>query len=576
MRYLVLAEKPDQAEKYAAALGNSKKIKNNIWQVYSDILKAEVWIAAAVGHIVEMVDPYKNYENWQFENLPVMPDKFEYQVVKEKSSVFNNIKSAIKECDVIIIGTDADREGEAIAYRILNKIPGSIKKVKYRLWVSSLTEKGIRLAFSNLRPASDTKNLYHEANARSIADWLVGFNLSPWTTIKIKEDGILDKKEKALTVGRVQTPIVTLIVDNDDDINNFEPEIFYNIILKDSLGTQFTSEEKFNSKSAAEKILNNLSDEAVIKEITQETKKQESEKLFNLTSLQSYMSKKYRIDSSQTLALAQSLYQKKYLSYPRSDLRVISSGEFEYLKSFLTQYLEILELDFEPVNSSPRSRFVNDKKVAEYSHYAIIPTEEIPDLNSLGEQERLLYLEVVKRTVLMFADDYTYQSTIMSILNNGVIFNAKGNVTKNLGWTKFLDREDKEEVLPDYLVEQHIPVQSTIKEGKTTPPSRLTEANLLDKVLPKYNLGTSATRAGIIKNILERDYIKKEKNTGKLYPTERGRLLVYYLSEFDIAYTNPKTTGIWEEQLSLIGKGQKAEEVFIDQVKQAIRKQIKN
>lgn len=165
MKIFVLAEKPDQAEKYAHTFGKPKNDKG-VWKVYSDILNADVLIASAVGHLVEKDNPYKNYENWELENLPALPEKFSYKVKKGVSYSFNNIKKCIKECDCIIIATDPDREGESIAYKILNEIPGSINKVKYRLWANSLTKKGIESAFKKLRDPSETINYYHEAATR--------------------------------------------------------------------------------------------------------------------------------------------------------------------------------------------------------------------------------------------------------------------------------------------------------------------------------------------------------------------------------------------------------------------------
>lgn len=228
MKILVLAEKPDQAEKYAHTFGKPKNDKG-VWKVYSDILNADVLIASAVGHLVEKDNPYKNYENWELENLPALPEKFSYKVKKGVSYSFNNIKKCIKECDCIIIATDPDREGESIAYKILNEIPGSINKVKYRLWANSLTKKGIESAFKKLRDPSETINYYHEADARDDADWLVGFNLSPFVTIKMKEVGELEKTDKVMSVGRVQTPIVSLIVRNHEEIENFVSIPFWTI-----------------------------------------------------------------------------------------------------------------------------------------------------------------------------------------------------------------------------------------------------------------------------------------------------------------------------------------------------------
>lgn len=380
MKIFVLPEKPDQAKKYAHALGDPKNDKG-IWKVYSDILKADVLIAPAVGHLVEKDNPYKNYENWELENLPALPEKFSYHVKKGVSSSFNNIKKCIKECDYIIIGTDPDREGESIAYKILNEIPGSLKKVKYRLWANSLTKKGIESAFKNLRDPSETVNYYHEADARDDADWLVGFNLSPFVTIKMKEVGELEKTDKVMSVGRVQTPIVSLIVRNHEEIENFVSTPYWTIEALNEDGLKFANDVKFDSLQEATEALESMSDGYTVVDVKVENKSQTAPKLYNLTNLQSEMSKLYKIDATRTKEIVQSLYQKGFMSYPRTDSTLITTNEFEYLVANIEHYKKTIGKDIETVNLTPRKEFVNDKKVVE--HYAIIPTENIPNIEEL-------------------------------------------------------------------------------------------------------------------------------------------------------------------------------------------------
>lgn len=398
MKIFVLAEKPDQAEKYAHTFGKPRNDKG-VWKVYSDILNADVLIASAVGHLVEKDNPYKNYENWELENLPALPEKFSYKVKKGVSYSFNNIKKCIKECDCIIIATDPDREGESIAYKILNEIPGSINKVKYRLWANSLTKKGIESAFKKLRDPSETINYYHEADARDDADWLVGFNLSPFVTIKMKE---------------------------------------------------------------------------------------------------------------------------------------------------------VVE------------------------HYAIIPTENIPNIEELDSYEKIIYQMVTFQTLLMFAEDYNYQSTTITIKNDAssVEFKVSGNVTINKGWRKYKQTKSEDKELPSLKVMDSLILKANVKQDQTKPPARITEEYLLKKLLPKYNLGTSATRDGILDLIQEREYVKKEKKTGQFTPTIRGIKLIHFLDKLDIIYTNPETTQKWELLLAQIGQGKIRKSDFVEKVKWAISKQI--
>lgn len=572
MKYLLLAEKPDQAKKYANALGNPKNDKG-VWRVQSSVLNAEVIVAPAVGHLVERINPYTNFENWDLANLPALPDGFAYEPKKDTIKRFRAIKQAVKEVDAIIIGTDPDREGEAIAYRILELIPGALRKIKYRLWANSLTKKGLEQAFSSLKNPKDSVNYFHEADARGDADWLVGFNLSPFVTIKMKEDGYLDKKEHSMSVGRVQTPIVSLIVRNDEAIENFKPSPYWQLKLIDpEAKVTFGNDIKYQSKAEAEQMLQQLANIAVVKTVTSEEKVQEAPKLYNLTNFQSEMSKLYHFDATKTKELVQSLYQKGYLSYPRTDSTLITTNEFAYLVEHIDDYQMAIHKQLETPNRSPRKNYVNDKKVLE--HYAIIPTENIPDLDELSDNEKLIYQKVVFRTLLMFTPDHRYQSTSVILDNHGLEFKATGAVTKDKGWRNYLavKKEDKE--LPNYQEGQTITVECKLLEEMTKPPTRITEQILLKKLLPKYNLGTSATRDGMIDLIQDKGYVTKNKKTGQFFPTERGKLLIHYLDQLEIAYTNPETTGKWEEVLAQIGQGKIQKESFVNKIKWAITKQI--
>lgn len=483
---LLLAEKPDQAKKYANALGTPKKTDTG-WDVYSEQLSAQVLVRPAVGHLVERSNPWTNFENWEsVERLPMFPDHFEFEIKKNTKKNFNAIKNAIKNVDSIMIGTDPDREGEAIAYYILNKIPGSLKKVCYRLWANSLTQKGLDMAFRNLRRPEETVNYYHEAEA-----------------------------VEALEL---------------------------------------------------------LSDRATITQVSSEKKSKTAPKLYNLTDIQAEMSKLYKFDADRTKSIIQSLYQKGYMSYPRTNSNLITTNEFDYLVEHIDDYQAAIGKTIETPNRSPRKSFVNDKKVVE--HYAIIPTEIIPNMEELEKEERLIYQMVTFRTLLMFAPDYEYTSTSITLDNNGQEFKTTGSVTLSKGWQVYLPSQSKEQVLPPYQEGQEIAVERQLKEDATKPPQRITENSLLKKWLPKYSLGTPATRDAMIKSVQDKGYITKDKKSGQLFPTERGILLIHYLDKLNIAYTNPETTGKWETALAKIGEGKMKKEDFVAKVRLAITKQI--
>ena len=570
MKYVILAEKPDQAKKYAHALGQATNEKG-AWKVKTDLLDGQVTVVSAVGHLVEIKNPYQNYENWDLANLPAFPESFEYEVKADKKKQFNLIKREVNQADCIIIGTDADREGESIAYLILRMIPNALKKVKYRLWVNSLTDAGIVKAFQHLRPAEETRQYAEEAEARANSDWLVGFNFSPWTSLKLQEMGYLGEKDKKFSVGRVQTPTVSLIVENDLTIASFEPKPFWKVELVDDSETVFKNKTKFETLESAQKALQTLGSQSVVQSIQSENKAVSAPNLYHLSSLQSEMSKKYQFDSSYTLEVAQKLYQKGVTSYARTDHKLITPNEFEVLVNHLNDYQSILGIDADLPNRQPRKKYVQDKQM---EHYAIIPTENTADVASLEGDEKLLYTEILKRTLLMFAPDYRYQATEVTLDNNGHTFSAKGNVMTSEGWTRLAEKENKDSVLPVYQEGARIATEVQIREDKTKPPARLTESSLIDDVLPKYNLGTPATRAGIIKTIIDRDYITRDKKTGQLFPTDRGKMLVLFLDNLEVMYTNPETTGKWETALQLIGQGQKSKEWFIEQTKKAITAQL--
>lgn len=576
MTILILAEKPDQAKKYAQALGSPKWDKG-AWQVQTKL--GTTRIVSAVGHLVELDNPYKNFENWNLKNLPAFPETFDYAVKENTKKQFATVKKEVKAAKEIIIGTDPDREGEAIAYLILNQIPNATKKVTKRLWAKSTSPKGIQDAFSDLFPASQTINLYHEAEARSISDWLVGFNLSPFVTIKMKEKGILQKKDKAMSVGRVQTPIVSVIVDNDREIQHFTPLPFFKIEVTDEENqVTFTNDEKFDTKEEALTVLESLSAKGRVTKVEQVEKSKVAPELFNLSTLYSHMSKNYQIESKDTLKLIQGLYEKGYLSYPRSDSKTITENEFSYLadESYLQQLAKDIHLkDFTIESLAPKKRYVNEAKTG--SHTAIIPTDQLATdvLEEFSPQEKLLYQEVAKRTLLMFEGDYRYQSTTVTVTVDDKEFSVSGTVPISYGWKKFEEKQSATKMLPVYQEEQELLLTKTLKEDKTKPPKRVTEESLLDKILPKYSLGTSATRAAILEKIQTVNYVKRDKS-GKFFPLQRGEQLIDFLREMNVMYTNLETTKRWEEVLQKVGQGTIQKETFIEQTKEAIKEQIEN
>lgn len=571
---LILAEKERQARAYAEALGKPMK-RGEVYIVEeTPFFSDEVHVVAAEGHLFEYNLPDNN---WDLDSLPLVDVVFKQELKKDKTaqSYFNRIYQEVVVANQIIIGTDADREGERIAYSILSRIPGGKEKIWKRLWVNSLTKKALHKAFQELREPEETYNYYLEAEARAQSDWLVGMNLSPLVTLKLQEKGQLARKKGSyLSVGRVQTPAVRLICENDLAIRNFTPEQFWKIQLEDQVnGVFFMSKEKTTDSDEILEVLRSLETTSTVTAVELEDYQKPAPKLFNLSDLQGLAASHWKFEPKKTESLVESLYLKGYLSYPRTDTRYITSFEFEYLKDNLPYYQETINCRFEAVNLDAREDYVNAEAVAKTSHYALIPTEKIPNLLSLSSDERLIYETVVKQTILMFAADCYYSKTTVFLENCGQEFKTVGRQMKQLGWAEWSLRKVRGTVnLPHYSVGDKIATQALIVEGMTKPPKRITEAQLISEIFPKYGLGTQATRATVIKTIQDRGYVTRDGKTGQLQPTNKAYLLINYL--YDNEFSNPETTGGWELFLTKIGDGELNPKEFVDAIKDKITYQV--
>lgn len=578
MKTVILAEKPDQGKKYANALGDFKRGKG-YFEVTTNIIQGEVIVTWGVGHLVGLssMDKYgEQYKKWNMDNLPFQPEKMIYEVKSSTKEQFNNVKTQLEKADLIIVATDPDREGENIAYSIFSKCSKKVWNTpKKRLWINSMVDKEIQRGFQNLKDSKKTYNYYIEAQTRQISDYLVGMNFTQYFTLAARSKGL----EGVYSLGRVQTPCNSLVVQNDLAIKNFKEETFYKLfgnVTKDNKYVKFTNDTKYKTKDELIEIINKYKLDkplnTCISSVKKETKAKKAPKLFNLGGIQSYANKKWKYSLDKSLKIIQTLYQEGYLSYPRTDCDLITTNEFEYLKSHLEDYKQVIGVSFKNGNMVPRKEYVNNDKVLE--HYAIIPTEKIANLSVLTEEQRNIYQAVVRNTILMFAEDYTYESTAIKINVNGMEFTAKGNVVKNPGWTDIetleVDEKDKEEMvsLPSFTEGEKVLFIPKTEEGKTKPPARLTEASLGGKggLMDKLGLGTPATRSSIIKILIDRQYIRVEKT--KLYPTEKG-ILLYDLTK-NILLGSPEMTAKWEESLKKIGTGTGTQKAFLNNINKFI------
>lgn len=584
VKRLIIAEKREQAEKYAQALGRSKRVD------YSYHVKPDLHIAFCRGHLLNIINNAK--EAYQSrENLPFFPETIEYGFkpngktksekaadLKSLKAYFKNIQKEIEWADEIIVGTDSDREGESIFYTLLNQFPKAKAKIKWRLWANSLTKDGVRKAYDHLKPAEDTYSLYIAADARRIADWLFGVaNGSPLVLMDLKDKGvILDKKEK-LTVGRIKCPMMKLVIDNNEAIKNHVSKPFWKLEAKDQHEVIFRQkviyggEDNNLTQADAQKAFEKTQSFARVVKVEHDEVIQTAPKLFNLNGLQDYCSKKHHLSANQTLEIVKELRSDGYLSYPRTDCTFITEYEFAYLKNNVKAYQKLLETPFELVNMEPRKKYVNSKKVKE--HYALIPTEELPDLEKLSSHHRLIYEIVTKRTLMMFAQDKKIAKTNV-VINNGEEFSTTGNVVIDQGWGELVTRSSKDKVLPNYQEGEQIQVTTTLKEGLTQPPERLTESAML-KLLKKYLIGTPATRAEALANLVKDKFITYEKSTGKYTPTNKAYLTIRMLENRHSKFIDPETSGKWEVQLQLIEEGKSSASEFLESVKDEIIQTVK-
>ncbi|USI64628.1 DNA topoisomerase [Lactococcus petauri] len=594
---LIIAEKREQAEGYAKALGRPKKVGD------SYVVSGELHIAYCAGHLFGIVnDALESYKN--VESLPLFPKfndyEFDYSPTQEtsllklKERLFKNIKKEVSWCDEIVIGTDGDREGESIFYTMINKIPGAQSKIKYRLWVGTATKSGIKKAYENLKLPEETYGFYLAADARRKADWLIGVaNLTPFIRHKLKELGQLSEKKvkgkkvfEKISVGRVLLPIMKIILEREREIRNHQPQKYWKIELTDEFQTNFTSDLIFGGDENsleiedAKSIFQSLEKETQVSSIIQKEETVKAPPLFNLTNLQTYMSKNHGLSSDETQKTAEGLRLRQggedgYLSYPRTDSVHISQDEFLYLKAKLNDFKNLIDINFEAVNLKPRKKYVDDTKTN--PHYALIPTETLPDLNKLSAIERTVYEQVVKRMLLMFAPDQKVAKTTikLNLLDQTIEFKAMGTQILEEGWAQLEGKTTSDKVLPPYKEGQVLQITPELKEGITKPPKLHTEETLL-KRMKKYYIGTSSTRADAIKRLKKEKYLSVNKK-GQFETTEKSRKIIEYLEKINSKFLDLEMTGNWELVLKLIEEGSHefTPQDFLEQVQQEIRQTLK-
>ncbi|MBB3869027.1 DNA topoisomerase III [Parageobacillus toebii NBRC 107807] len=598
---VIIAEKPDQGVTLASIF-QTKKHQGYIEIFPNELFPKGAYMTWAIGHLLQLVPPERyrpEWKQWKLEALPIIPESFQYEVEKAKAKQFAIVKELLRKPEVteIIHAGDAGREGELIVRNIIQM--SGVKKPMKRLWLSSLTPKAIYEGFRQLLDEAETRNLYEEAYARACADWLVGMNASRVYSILLKQKGMND----VFSVGRVQTPTLAFIVKREKEIAQFRPEPFWEVVAKFHIdGKQYEGkwmdekgETRIKEELLAKKIAQFCRNKpAEVKEVQTERKTFHPPLLFNLSSLQAAANKMYQFSPKKTLDILQKLYQKGIVSYPRSDSNYVTKGEAETFPDILQKLRAFPE--YQPFFPLPNTsilhnkRYVNEKKVTD--HYAIIPTEQVADPAKLSADERKIYDLVVRRLIAAHYEaavfDYT---TVITLVDGRARFISKGKQQIQEGWQKVISQreEGEEAILPSLREgEQGDVLDVRIKEGKTQPPKRYTEGQLitlmktagkfldneeLEKVLAKTEgLGTEATRAAIITTLKERNYIEVKKN--QVYATDKAKVLIEAIGEKILA--SPEMTAKWEQRLSEIGEGKASAAHFMEQVKKLSKKIVED
>lgn len=592
MSVVILAEKPDQAKAYTEAFHKVTR-KDGYFEIQdSRFFNDTVHITWAFGHLVSLANPetyQERWKKWSLQELPIIPEKFNFMVPNEKRKQFNVVKGLLEKASLIVVATDSDREGENIARSIIAHAKQAQKPTK-RLWINSLEADEITKGMQNLKAGEGYLNLYKEAQTRQFSDWLVGINSSRLYTLLLQKKGIQDH----FSVGRVQTPSLYLIYKRQKDIENFQSVPFFELMANVTVeGGAFTAKykDRFPSLQELQELLSKHGLEkedqpGLIQRVQKELKRSTSPKLHSLSSLQGKANKLWKYSPANVLKIVQGLYEKKLLSYPRTDSHFITENEFAYLKEHVDDYKNTLNLQFKIAYPEARKAYVDNKKVQE--HYAIIPTKKAAVLQELSPEEQNIYHEVVTTTLAMFAPDYEYEETTVEVNVNSLVFVRKGKVEKNPGWKQLFKKLDDETentkqnealegTLPPIYEGEQGKVSLSPKEGNTQPPKPYTEGQLIQmmktagkELSDEYQailkgtegIGTEATRASIIETLKAQKYIEVKKNIVSV--TKKGEILCQAVEGSLLA--SAEMTAKWEESLALIGKGKGSQEHFLKNI----------
>ncbi|KIA83736.1 DNA topoisomerase III [Kaistella solincola] len=581
---LCIAEKPSVARDIAKVLGADMP-KQGYFEGNG------YWVTWTFGHLCTLKEPHDygaHLKSWNLIFLPIIPEPFGIKLLDNPGVLkqFKTIENLVEECEEVINCGDAGQEGEVIQRWVLHK--AKCKKPVKRLWISSLTEEAIRDGFAALKPAKDYENLYLAGNARAIGDWLLGINATRLFTRKFGGN------KSVLSIGRVQTPTLAMIVQRQKEINAFDTEDYWELKTKYRDVIFSAAIERLKSKEKAEKGLEYLKKnrfEIIAFEIKEG--KEKNPRLFDLTSLQVEANKKYGFSAENTLKFIQSLYEKKHTTYPRVDTTYLSENLYPKIPGILESmnfYTELTApLLLQPL---PKSKAVfDDAKVTD--HHAIIPTE-IPPTSNLSREEKLIYDLVAKRFIAVFYPECKISNTLVEGQVGTINFKTSGRQILEMGWREVYKKEDaekkekdEEQTIPEFTIGETGPHKPLIHQGKTTPPKAFTEATLLRametagkqvedeelrEMMKNNGIGRPSTRANIIETLFRRKYIERKKKN--IFATTTGVELIDTIQ--DELLKSPELTGEWESKLRKIERGEYEAEQFKKELIEMVTTLTKN
>ena len=580
-----IAEKPSVAREIAEVLGATKKmngyIEGNGYQV--------TW---TFGHLCTLKEPNdysENWKRWSLASLPMIPPRFGIKLISNPTyeQQFKTIEELMQNAEMVINCGDAGQEGELIQRWVMQK--AGCKCPVYRLWISSLTEEAIREGFQHLKEQSDFTKLYEAGLSRAIGDWLLGMNATRLYTLRYGQN------RQVLSIGRVQTPTLALIVNRQAEIDNFKPEPYWELKTVYRNTTFSVTKGKFTKKEEGEAFLEIVRQkEFTVTDISEKKGKEYAPRLFDLTSLQVECNKKFAFTADDTLKLIQSLYEKKVTTYPRVDTTFRSDDIYPKVPNTLNGLVDYIDL----TASLLKAKIRKDKRVFDNSkvtdHHAIIPTG-VPARN-LTDNERKVYDLVVRRFIAAFYPDCEISTTTVLGKVDKVDFKVTGKQILKPGWRVVFGAEqkdsdaepsDEEGVLPDFVKGESGPHKPTLGEKWTQPPKPYTEATLLRAMetagklvdndelrdaLKENGIGRPSTRAAIIETLFKRNYIRKERKN--LFPTATGVELIDTIQEELLK--SAELTGLWEKKLRQIERGTYEARTFLEELKLMVHQVVIN